>query len=168
MFSKIVEEQFLETYDKHSDAIFRFCYFKLSDHEKAEEVTQEAFTRTWEYIQKDKKVENLRAFVYRVAKNIIVDYYRKHKEISLDQLHDQGFDPSLWEHMRWGDMVDGTRIIGIIKRLDEKYREVLLLRYVNNLSVKEIAEIVGERENHISVRLHRGLKQLKGILGKTV
>lgn len=166
MFPEKSEKNFLKIYDDHADAIFRFCYFKLRDSEKAEEVTQEAFVRTWEYLSKGKEVENLRAFVYRVAKNIIVDYFRKHREVSLDQLQAQGFDVSQEEHRRWDDVIDGKKVVEMIGKLDEKYREVLLLRYVDDLPVKEIAAIVGESENHISVRLHRGMKQLKAICEK--
>lgn len=158
------EKLFLETYDEHADAIYRFCYFRLFHREKAEEVAQEAFTRTWEYLAEGKEVENIRAFVYRVAKNIITDYFRKKKESSLDELLEQGFDTSLEDHTRWSDILDGANVIRVINGLDEKYREALILRYVNDLPVKEIAGLLDETENAVSVHLHRGLKQVKEIL----
>lgn len=159
-----IEKTFLEAYDKHMDAIFRFCYFKLSHKEKAEEIAQESFMKTWEYLIQGKKIENIRAFVYRVAKNSIIDYYRKKKELSLDELHEQGFDVSREEHGRLENIIDGNQAMEAIQKLNEKYREVVFLRYVNDASVKEIAQIVGETENAVSVRIHRGLKQLKEML----
>jgi RNA polymerase sigma-70 factor (ECF subfamily) len=164
MRSQATEKIFLEVYDEHADAIYRFCYFKLFDKEKAEELTQEAFMRTWEYLASGKEVDNLRAFVYRVARNSIVDYFRKKKELSLDDLHEQGFDASLEDAARWGDIIDGADAFQAIRLLDEKYREALLFRYADGLPVKEIASLCGESENVISVRLHRGLKQLKEVL----
>lgn len=166
MGSQSTEQLFLSTYDQHADAIYRFCYFKLLNKEKAEEVSQEAFTRTWEYLADGKEVENLRAFVYRVAKNIMVDYFRKKKESSLDELRTRGFDVAVDLQEHWENQMDGSEIVKVIARLDEKFREVILLRYVNDLPVKEISKIIGETENHVSVRLHRGLKQLKEILGR--
>lgn len=168
MRSNKTEQRFLQTYDEHADAIYRFCYFKLLDREKAEEVSQEAFTRTWEYLAGGKEVGNIRAFVYRVAKNIIIDFFRKKKESSLDDLHERGFDVPQDEHLRLTDILDGGAVIRVIYTLDAKYREPLLLRYINDLSIKEIAEIMGATENHISVRLHRGLKHLKERLSATV
>ena len=58
-------------------------------------------------------------------------------------------------------------MIEVIGWLDEKYRDVVLMRYVDELSPKEISEVVGESENNVSVRIHRGLKQLKEILRKS-
>ncbi len=164
MRSQATEQLFLEVYDEHADAIYRFCYFKLFDKEKAEELTQEAFMRTWEYLASGKEVDNLRAFVYRVARNSIVDYFRKKKELSLDELHEQGFDASIEDASRWENIIDGADAIQAIRLLDEKYREALLLRHVDGMAVKEIALLCGETENAISVRLHRGLKQLKEVL----
>lgn len=164
MRSQETEAIFLQTYDEHADAIYRFCYFKLFDKEKAEELTQEAFMRTWEYLAAGKEVDNLRAFVYRVARNSIVDYFRKKKELSLDELQSQGFDASIEDGSRWEGIIDGADAFEAIRLLDEKYREALLLRYADGLAVKEIAALSGETENAISVRLHRGLKQLKEIL----
>jgi RNA polymerase sigma-70 factor (ECF subfamily) len=164
MRSQETETLFLRVYDEHADAIYRFCYFKLFDKEKAEELTQEAFMRTWEYLAAGKEVDNIRAFVYRVAKNSIVDYFRKKKELSLDELQSQGFDASLEDASRWGDIIDGNDAIRAIGLLDEKYREALIFRHVDGMAVKEIAALSGETENAISVRLHRGLKQLKEIL----
>lgn len=168
MRKKKVEKKFIEVYDKHAEAIFRFCYFKLSSKEKAEEITQEAFMKTWEYLCQNKEIENIRAFVYRVAKNSIVDYYRKKKEVSLDELHEQGFDVSKDEHGRLENILDGEQAIQAIQKLDDKYREALFLRYVNDASVKEIAEIIEETENVVSVRIHRGLKQLREMLSPPV
>jgi RNA polymerase sigma-70 factor, ECF subfamily len=166
MRSQETEKLFLEVYDTHADAIYRFCYFRLFDKEKAEELTQEAFMRTWEYLASGKQVDNIRAFVYRVARNSIVDYFRKKKEVSLDDLHEQGFDVSIEDASRWENIIDGGDAIRAIKLLDEKYRDVLLFRHVDGLPVKEIAAIVGDSENAVSVRLHRGLKQLKEILSQ--
>jgi RNA polymerase sigma-70 factor, ECF subfamily len=164
MRSQETEKLFLQVYDEHADAIYRFCYFKLFDKEKAEELSQEAFMRTWEYLASGKEVENIRAFVYRVARNSIIDYFRKKKELSLDELHEQGFDVSLEDASRWENIIDGQDAIQAISLLDEKYREALLLRHVDGLPVKEIALVIGETENVISVRLHRGIKQLKKII----
>lgn len=168
MHVKHAEQIFLDTYDQYADDIFRFCFFKLLDKEKAEEVTQEAFVRTWDYLAQGKKIENIRAFVYRVAKNIIVDSYRKKKEISLDVLREQGFDAFLDTTESQHDILDGGRVIAVIQQMDERFRDVLLLRYVNSLPVKEIALIIGETENHVSVKIHRGLKQLKRLLDPAV
>ena len=125
---------------------------------------QETFTKSWQYISRGEKVDNLKAFLYRVANNLIIDEYRKKKELSLDNLMVEGFEPGFDDRRKNEQEIDARFILGVVNRLDEKYREAVLMRYIDDLSPKEIAEVTGESENNISVRIHRGLSQLKEIL----
>ena len=88
----ISEEQFIKIYDELADSIFRHCYFRIYNYERAKELMQETFTRTWEYVAKGKKIDNLKAFVYRIATNIIIDEARRKKSVSLDDLMENGFE----------------------------------------------------------------------------
>lgn len=161
MRSGAQDEAYLKLYDEQADSVFRFAYFKLLDRDRAEEVTQEAFVRTWEYLQAGKPVENLRAFVYRVANNIIVDQFRKKRELSLDALRDEGFDAGFEPLVGTDLQMDVAAVRKVIDSLDAKYRDAVLLRHVNGISVKEIAVILGVSENVASVRIHRGIEKLR-------
>lgn len=159
-----IMEQFVKAYEELSDAIFRHCYFRIGDREKAKDLMQETFTRSWQYIVEGQPVNNLKSFLYRVAGNLIIDEYRKKRELSLDSLQTDGFEPSFDERDKTEAGIDARLVISVINQLDEKYREAVLMRYIDELSPKEIAEITGDSENNVSVRIHRGLKQLKEIL----
>jgi RNA polymerase sigma-70 factor (ECF subfamily) len=162
--------EFQSAYDTHADALFRYALFKLSDREKAKDVVQDTFVRFWEYIAADGQVDNKKAFLYRIASNAIIDNYRKRKEISLDVLREEGVYPvstidteterKIVEHL------DTKRALELVNELDGKGQEVILLRYVEGLSVKEIAEVLEERENTISVKLHRAMKELQTLFEK--
>ncbi len=155
------EQQFLEAYDKYADAIFRYCYYRVFDRDRAKDFMQEAFVRTWKYISEGKKVDNVRAFVYRTANNLIIDDSRKKKQVSLDQLAEKGFTPNEDPREKNQDILFGKEIVSMVKELDEKYRDVILLRYVDELSIGEIAKVLGESENNVSVRINRGLKKIR-------
>jgi RNA polymerase sigma-70 factor, ECF subfamily len=160
-------EKFIEAYDAYADAIFRHCYYRLSNHEQAKDIMQDAFMKTWNYIAKGNTVENIRAFLFKVANNLIVDYVRKKKDISLDELQEQGFDPGLDETERTQRQIDSRAILAVVEQLDQKYRDVVLMRFIDEFSPKEIAEILGEKENAVSVRIHRGLAQLRKLINTT-
>ncbi|OGN08124.1 MAG: hypothetical protein A3J46_06270 [Candidatus Yanofskybacteria bacterium RIFCSPHIGHO2_02_FULL_41_11] len=159
-----IMEAFTKAYDELSDSIFRHCWFRIGDRERAKDLMQETFTKSWQYISRGEKVDNLKAFLYRVANNLIIDEYRKKKELSLDNLMVEGFEPGFDDRRKNEQEIDARFILGVVNRLDEKYREAVLMRYIDDLSPKEIAEVTGESENNISVRIHRGLSQLKEIL----
>lgn len=157
-----LEKEFLGWHEQFSDAIFRHCFFRLSDRDKAKDITQETFMRLWNYVSLGKEVENVRAFLYKIANNLIIDDYRRKETLSLDQMHEeQGFDPGY--EVR-GDIEvrdEYQRALKIIEDLPVLYREALVMRHIDGLSVKEIARITGETENVISVRIHRAIQKLK-------
>lgn len=160
--------QFMKVYDEFADAIFRHCYFRIFDRERAKELTQETFTKTLEYAARGGKFSNARAFLYKVANNLIIDESRRKKPVSLDKMREEnGFDVmSANADSRIIANTEAAGILKIIEKLDPKYRDVVLMKYIDDLTPKEISEITGESENNISVRLHRGLKQIKEIFNE--
>jgi RNA polymerase sigma-70 factor (ECF subfamily) len=160
---EIEKAMFLKAFDDYGDAIFRHCCFRVWDRERARELAQESFTKTWEYLSRGKPIDNIKAFLYRVANNLIIDESRKKKAGSLDGLMEEGFepedgrpDPSEW--------AEAARSLDALQKLPTKYREVLTMRFVEGLGPKEIASILGESENSVSVRINRGVNALKKYL----
>lgn len=155
------EEQFLKWYDQFSDVMFRHCVFRLSDRDKAKDVTQEAFIRLWKYVAEGKEVVNARAMLYKIVNNLIIDEYRRKDHVSLDKMREEGFDPGydLRGELEISD--ECSRVLARMNELPERYREVLVMRHVDGLSVKEIARLMGEAENAISVRIHRAIEKFK-------
>ncbi len=157
-----LEKQFLGWHDQFADAIFRHCAFRLSDREKAKDVTQLTFIRLWSYVSEGKEVANVRAFLYKIANNLIIDEYRRKETSSLDQMQEEtGFDVGYDIRGDIETKDEYFRALALIKELPETYREALVMRHIDGLSVKEIARIAGETENVISVRIHRAIEKLK-------
>ncbi|MCX6820025.1 MAG: RNA polymerase sigma factor [Candidatus Adlerbacteria bacterium] len=168
-------QQFAEIFEKHSDELFRHAVMRLSDRERAVELTQETFLKAWNYMSKGgEEVRQYRSFLYRILNNLIIDEYRKHKTQSLD---------AMLEHETTEQAVEGTLLrdetdnmeeamirfesaaaVKALTQLTEQHRTVLVMRYIDGLSPKEIAETMQESENTISVRIHRGIKKLRELL----
>ena len=156
---------FLKAFEDYSDAIFRFGLSRLSDRDKATDLTQDTFLRVWNYLQKNDAPENLRAFIYKVASNLIIDEYRKTRPSeSLETMSEEkGFEPSAEELSLPGDRVDGQKAIEMIKQVPEPYGSTLFMRFVEELTLTEISSITGQSENAVSVQVHRGIGKLRKI-----
>lgn len=167
------ERQFKDAFERYSDELFRHCTMRLSDRERALELTQDTFVRTWDYVRKGGEVRELRPFLYQTLRNLIIDEYRKIKLHSLDRMLEDAEGGALEALLPTDDTntieaamerLDAKEALKRVGDLPELYREVLLLRYVEGLSPKEISAIVGESENVVSVRIHRALKKMREML----
>ncbi len=159
------EEDLSKAYEAFSDAIFRHCFFRVYQREYALDLMQQVFMKTWEYMASGKSIENMRAFLYRTANNLIIDETRKKKEqVSLEVLEEQGVKPSIDTREEVEATIDGAKIGTYLKQLPKEDREILVLRFVDDLSPKEIAEVLGETANVVSVRIHRAVKKLRELI----
>ncbi len=154
---------FLQAYDDHADAIYRHLYFRVFSRARAEEMTQEVFMKTWIYISEGRQVENIRAFLYQVARNLLADESRRKKEDSLDALMESGWEAGSEEHLLLERRALGREIVSALGKLPPQTREVVTMRYIEDMDPREMAEVLGITPNAVSVRLNRALKELRNI-----
>lgn len=156
---------FMKSYEEHSDALFRYCYFQTSNNEVAKDILQDTFTKTWVYLSEGNEVDNLKAFLYRVAKNLIIDYRRKKKAHSLEAITDTGVDfQDEDEEEMAADNFDKEFVVSKLEKLDPEDREILLMRYINEMSIREISDTLNMTANNVSVKIHRATQKMKKIL----
>lgn len=153
-------EAYTLLYKEYSEPLLRFIYFRVTDQETASDLMQEVFTRFIEVIDKE-HITNVRAYLYRIAQNLVVDHYRKTSKqpvIGLDQADEvqalQGKESIEAE-------IDLEIIIEQTKNLKPLWRDLIILKIINGLEYEEISEIVGKSSNYIRVNLHRALKELQ-------
>jgi RNA polymerase sigma-70 factor (ECF subfamily) len=166
------KDAFVETYDLYFDQIYRFVYFKVSSREEAEDLTSVVFLKTWNYVQTKSITDykTLKSLLYKVARNSVIDHYRKKssqmEQVSLDSnkseidLPDNSQD--IHKNLEIAD--DYSQIKDKLFQLKEEYRELIVMRYVNELSIKEIALSLGKSRGNIRVTLYRALKALRAIV----
>jgi RNA polymerase sigma factor (sigma-70 family) len=158
-------QQFQEIYDAESDAVFRFCLLRTSDRELSLDLTQEAFMRYWNTLCRERQIKNSRAFLFTVARNLVIDWYRKKKSVSLDALFPEGGEDKSGLFSSGENEVEigaeAGYLIREINALDEIYRDVVYLRYVEGLKPQEIGEVLEVSANVVSVRINRGIKILR-------
>ncbi|MDO8424162.1 MAG: sigma-70 family RNA polymerase sigma factor [bacterium] len=163
-----VASVFGEVYQKESDAIFRFCLLRTSDREVALDFTQDTFMRFWNSLAMGKDIKNHRTFLFTIARNIIIDWYRKKKPFSLETLMENAAENrgsfALIANDNVETTVEADFLVSKIRELPEPYGNAVYLRCVEELKPREISEILGESANVISVRISRGLEQLRALL----
>ncbi len=142
-----------------------YAFFKTNDHAVGEGLVQDTFMKTWVYLVKGGKIDLMKAFLYHILNNLVVDEYRKRKATSLDVLLEKGFEPSAGHYGSLFDKLDGKAALLLIQRLPAVYQKVMRMRYVQDLSLKEMSLITGQSKNALAVQAHRGLEKLKLLYG---
>jgi RNA polymerase sigma-70 factor (ECF subfamily) len=138
-----------------------YAFFKVNDQTISEDLVQDTFLKTWIYLLRGGKIEMMKAFLYHVLNNLIIDEYRKPKLTSLDSLLEKGFDLASNESERIFNVSDGKSALHMILQLPQKYRKIMKMRYIKNFTLKEMSLITGETKNNVAVQTHRGLEKLK-------
>ncbi len=165
-------DEFIELYKREGDNIFRFFLVRVSDREKAVDLTQDTFMRFWDASTKGDKdsIKYPKSFLFRIAKNLIIDWYRKNKPVSLDKILEDE-DSINYALLIDKDSVDlenaeeARFVLERIKDLEPIYQEAVYLRFVEDLKPQEIAEVLGKSVNVVSVRINRGIEKLRELTG---
>lgn len=158
-------EAFEKLYDFYVSNLFRFVFLKISNKEIAEEIVSDVFIKFWQYIQTTTvKQKTAKPILYKIARNLIIDFYRK-KELAtegftpemLDQIEDTQVD-FLKTMINAEEVAEVMQILGELK---DEYQEVILLRFVEDLTIEEIAKVMSKKNSTIRVLLHRATKALR-------
>jgi RNA polymerase sigma-70 factor (ECF subfamily) len=159
------KQAFVKIYNLYVDDIYRFIYFKVGHKEEAQDITSDVFLKAWNYIVLNKidKSKNLKALFYKIARNTIVDYYRSKKDTSpLENLENTDLkdikqDPQALTEIK----NDYERILKLLNNLKEEYKEIIILKHINELSWKEISQTLSKSKGSLRVLLHRATKALE-------
>lgn len=160
------EKEFMDAYTLYADSIYRHCYFRVYNKELAQDITQETFIKTWKCLAKGQEIKNIRAFLYRVAVNAIIDHSRKRTTLVLDNIKEKQASIRLYNTGE-ADMLDSLEIkeiMEILKTLDKKYQQVIVMRYIDGFSPGEIADVLNISTNAASVKLNYALKKLRAVI----
>lgn len=159
-------EAFGQLYDLYVQPIYRYIAFKVRTTTAAEDLTAEVFLKTWDYVQRrEKQIENFRAFIYALARNAVVDHYRHEAQTELLREHEAMAQVPMPEESDIARAVELSSDMRTIERamrgLKDEYREVLILRYIEDYPILDIAKIMEKSRGAIRVTLHRAINALR-------
>lgn len=150
-------EKYVENYIiEYKDSIYRLAYSYVKNNEDSLDIVQESIYKAFESIDTLREPKFIKTWFYRIVVNTSIDFIRKRKkEILVDE-----------EFMLNNDIghIDTYRDIDLKRALDdlpEDYRIIIILRYFEDLKIKEISEVLGENINTVKTKLYKGLDKLK-------
>lgn len=153
------------------DKVFQICYRMLGNRHDAEEIAQEAFIRAYLNIQSFKQEHKFSTWLYRIATNLCIDRLRRKKPDYYLDAEVSGTDGlTLYSQIPSKDRLPDVEVENMelqeniqqaIYRLPEKYRSVIILKYVEDLSLNEISEIMNLPLGTVKTRIHRGREALR-------
>ncbi len=159
------QDAFAHIYKEYFTPVYRYVYFRVRSKHEAEDLAQSVFVKAYEAIDRfEERGKNPLAYFFTIARNTVINYWRKKKEIVTDELESLGnhmldvrYDPN--------DMIERHESIEAIKQgpsiLTEEQSEVISMKFLSELSNKEIAEALGKTEEAIRQLQSRGLRALR-------
>lgn len=160
-------ESFGILYDMYVDDVFRFVYFKISNKEEAEDITAKTFEKALKAIKRFKwKGYSFKTWLFVIAKNIVIDTFKSNKfSLSIEQLN---FDIKDEENNSVEEILEidlkRKELLKALSKLSDEYREIIVLRYIEELSIKEVMQISGKTMDSVKSLTKRALSKLKEVI----
>jgi RNA polymerase sigma-70 factor (ECF subfamily) len=163
------QESFAELYDIFVEPIYKYVFYRVKEGD-AEDIVENTFLRVWEGIKSYqlKKNKTFSSWIFRIAHNLIIDHYRSTKDREYSPLNEMQPDTTR-EHnpiRKAEDYFDQVNLRVALSNIKKKYQELIVYKFVNSLTNKEIADIMGQSEGSLRVLQFRALKALKEELDK--
>lgn len=157
-------DQFDALYNEYAKAIYRFVFIKTSNKDTAEDLTADTFCKFFEFSLDHPEIDSPRALLYRIASNLVIDTYRKKsfRDSKTDRDAEIEQIPSGEDLFKEHSVKEAySTVREVMKNLKSDYEDMLLLHYIEDLTVKEISEVLKITENSVRVKLHRAQESLK-------
>lgn len=158
------QEAFGQLYERYSQRIYQYIYYRTSSEDDAEDLTAKTFMRAWQHIANyDDRGVPFSAWLYRIAHNLVANWHRDNSRRRIISLSDL----SLWQVNEDGPEAsallaeDRTALLRVVRRLPADRQELLALKFVEHLSNSEIGEVMGRSEGAIKSLYHRTLISLR-------
>lgn len=154
-------------YDRYHGQIYRFVYLKVSHREEAEDITHHVFLNAWQTMPayKDKGFP-FSSLLYQIARNKVIDHYRTKKtSIDIEDLNEAEVphqETALEDTIHTQFQMETVK--NALKQLKQDYQDIIIMRYIEELTPSEVARIMKKPEATVRVLQHRAIKQLKALL----
>ncbi|WP_409298012.1 RNA polymerase sigma factor SigX [Peribacillus sp. SCS-26] len=167
-----MDSVFQRIYDNYHQDLFQFLFYMVNNRETAEDLVQEVYIRVYKSYESFQGKSSERTWLYSIARNTAIDHFRKHKS----------WKQRLLENFDWGrneiqdeqplpeefilEQEEFRLVYESLDRCTVDQKTVIVLRYIQELSISETAAVLGWTESKVKTTQHRALKNLKKIISE--
>lgn len=154
-------------YDHYQPAIYRFVVVKVGSREEAEDITHHVFLSAWAKVKTYKhRGHPFSSWLYQIARNLVIDHYRSRKsDVSLEKLDPDSSVIPAAEQFDLSAKLEFEKVYAAVMQLKPDYQDVIILRFIEDLPLKEVAGILKKTEGAVKLIQHRAIKELRKIVG---
>jgi len=158
---------FGEIYEQHQPAVYRYVYYRVGDACTADDLTSTVFTRLVETIDSYRyRGRPLLAWIYTIARNVVFDYHRGTERSRVVPLDEQLIDDSSNVERAVQQRLTQSRLAAAMAELTEEQRQVIILRFIEDMTCKEVGLMLDKSTGAVKALQHRGLAALGRILSR--
>ncbi|MFL0248435.1 RNA polymerase sigma factor [Candidatus Clostridium stratigraminis] len=159
----MLRHDFIKLYDESYDDIYRYIYFKTNSKWETDDLVSEIFKRAYEKF--DTVTGNYRAWLFTIARNSVIDYYRK-KNIfyTTEDINDYVDSNNIEDNLVKKDLIEYLK--KSLESLPMDEMEIIMLRYFYNMKFKDISKITGKNKDFLKTKASRILKKLRILVKK--
>jgi RNA polymerase sigma-70 factor (ECF subfamily) len=160
-------EAFAQLYEEHFDKIYRYVVLRIGNQAEAEDLAQQVFLNALRSISSFKwKGAPFSAWLFRIAHNLVVDYLRKRAKRVTTPLDDSLVDSDSNPQKMTEQRLDIERLASATEQLTKSQREVISLRFAGELSVAEVAKVIGKSQGAVKALQHSAVIALRKVLSE--
>ena len=161
------QKKFSKIYDQYISRIYRFVFLRVNSRDIAQDLTSETFTRAWSKFKDNSgsKVKNWLGFLYQIARNLVTDFYREKGKVQIISASYVA-DPAMGLEEKAFLSSEVDQVKAVLSELGQEQQEVIIWRYLDGLSTKEISQILDKPEGTVRVIIHRAMEALRQELSK--
>lgn len=155
------KESFSKLYQHFYKKIYRYLFFQIRDEELCKDFCQDTFVKAWKSLAhfSIRKNGTFQAFLFTIARNLVIDHARKKKEVKIEEFESIPEEERLYEDIASKEEVAQVRMA--LDKLTEEERQIIVLKYFEEMSGEEIAKVLSMKEGAVRVRIHRIIEKLK-------
>lgn len=157
---------FGDLYDHYQPMIYRFVVVKVTRREEAEDIVHQVFLSAWQNIKSYRhRGHPFSSWLYQIARNQVIDFYRSRRnETSIDAVDQEYFAAPASAELAVPAKIEMEAVRRAMEQLKPDYEDIIILRFIEELSLKESASILGKTEGAVKLMQHRAMNELKKLL----